>query len=85
MSLVRQGVERAPTLCRKLLGERFSDILVGAAMPHVNVHNLAFVKAKPPRPPLYSNLLRRCLETTALALSKCQSAAKGIVQVRMLR
>jgi hypothetical protein len=39
-------------------------------MPHVNVHDFALMKTKAPGPPLHSDFLSRCLETTALAFSK---------------
>jgi hypothetical protein len=81
VAAVCQRVKRAPTLRRKLLCKRFGQTLVGAAMPHVNIHNLAFMETKAPRASLHSHFLRRRLKATTLALSERQGAAKFEVQL----
>lgn len=70
VALVGEGMERAPALRGKLLCERLGETLVGTAVPHVNIHDLTFVKAEAPWPPFHANFLRRGLETSTLALSE---------------
>jgi len=85
MSLVGKGVKRAPALRGKFLCKRFRQALVGAAVPNVHVHDLAFMEAKAPRPTFHSHFLCSRLKATALTLSKRQSAAEFEVQVGILR